>query len=222
MDADRAKRGECSSMARYRGPVCKLCRREGLKLFLKGQRCLTEKCTFNHRKDPPGPPLKRKTQLTGYAAQLREKQKVKRIYGVLEKPFHNYFKKAQRMKGITGENLLILLEKRLDNTLYRMGLVSSRAQARNIISHGHVYVSGKKVNIASYSVKLNDTISVSEKKSIASLIESNIEVARGIGLIADWIELSENGKSGKIIKYPSRENVDIPTKEQVIVELYSK
>ena len=209
-------------MAGYIGPVCKLCRREGLKLFLKGQRCLTEKCAFNNRKDPPGPPPKRRSKPSGYASQLREKQKVKRIYGVLEKPFSNYFKRAQRLKGITGENLLVLLEKRLDNTVYRMGIASSRSQARNLISHGHIYVSERKIDIPSYQVKVDDVISVSEKKKDNVMIESNIEIARGVGLIADWLEMAEDGKSGKVVKMPSRENVDIPIKEQVIVELYSK
>ena len=209
-------------MARYIGPVCKLCRREGLKLFLKGQRCLTEKCAFNNRKAPPGPPPKRRSKPSGYASQLREKQKVKRIYGILEKPFRNYFKKAQRFKGITGENLLILLERRLDNTVYRMGIASSRSQARNLISHGHIYVSGKKINIPSYQVRINDLISVSEKRKDNTMIESNIEIARGVGLIADWLKMEDDGKSGTVVSMPSRENVDIPIKEQVIVELYSK
>ncbi|RME89168.1 MAG: 30S ribosomal protein S4 [Candidatus Hydrogenedentota bacterium] len=209
-------------MARYRGPVCKLCRREGLKLFLKGQRCITEKCSFNDRKAPPGPPPKRRPKMTGYAAQLREKQKVKRIYGVNEKPFRNLFAKAQRMKGITGENLLILLERRLDNVVYRMGIASSRAQARNLVSHGHIRVNGKRVNIASYQVKVGDEISLSEKMRSSELIEANIQMARGVGLIAEWLEMADDGKSGKVAQLPSRENVDIPIKEQVIVELYSK
>ncbi|MDH5720378.1 MAG: 30S ribosomal protein S4 [Spirochaetia bacterium] len=209
-------------MARYNGPVCKLCRREGLKLFLKGQRCLIDKCVFNNRKNPPGPMPKRKPKMTGYGAQLREKQKVKRIYGVLEKPFRNYFKKALRMKGITGENLLQLLERRLDNTIYRMGIASSRAQARTLVSHGHIKVNGRKVNISSFQVSVNDEISLSEKVLNLELINSNIELAQGVGLIAPWIELATDGKSGKIKELPKRENVDIPIKEQVIVELYSK
>ena len=222
MVVDLEKKGGYNRVARYRGPVCRLCRREGLKLFFKGQRCLTEKCAFNDRKSPPGPPTKRKPKNSGYALQLREKQKVKRIYGVLEKPFRNYFKKAQRMKGITGENLLVLLERRLDNTIYRMGIASSRAQARNFIAHGHIQVSGRKVNIPSFQVDVDHNISVSEKKKESLLIASNIEVARGIGLIGDWLEMDADGKSGKIIRLPSRDNIDIPIKEQVVVELYSK
>jgi len=225
MDADRKRKEEYKdniNMARYIGPVCKLCRREGLKLFLKGQRCLIDKCSFNDRKNPPGPVPKRKPKVSGYGAQLREKQKVKRIYGVLEKPFRNYFKKAQKMKGITGENLLMLLERRLDNTLYRMGIASSRAHARNIISHGHILVNNKQVNVASYQVKINDEISLNKKMNASEAIEANIELAQGVGLIADWIELAVDGKSGKIKELPRRENVDIPIREQVIVELYSK
>jgi len=209
-------------MARYRGPVCKLCRREGLKLFLKGQRCLTEKCSFNERKNPPGPPPKRRPKLSGYGTQLREKQKVKRIYGVLERPFRNYFQKAQRMSGITGENLLLMLERRLDNVVFRMGIAASRSQARNMISHGHIKINGHRVDIASLQVKTGDSIELSEKQQKSTIIEANIEMARGIGVIADWFEMAEDGKSGKVIKSPVRENIDIPIKEQVIVELYSK
>jgi small subunit ribosomal protein S4 len=208
-------------MARYTGPVCKLCRREGLKLFLKGSKCATERCTFNERKNPPGPPPKRRPKLSAFATQLREKQKVKRIYGVLEKPFRNYFSKAQRMSGIAGENLLILLERRLDNTVYRMGVASSRAQARNFISHGHVLVNNKKVDIPSYQVGIGDEISILERLK-AGLVEQNIELARGMGFIPDWIEADDKGMSAKIIKNPVRDNIDIAIKEQVIVELYSK
>lgn len=209
-------------MSRYRGPVCKLCRREGLKLFLKGQRCLTEKCSFNERRNPPGPPPKRRGKLSGYALQLREKQKVKRVYGVLETPFRNYYFKAQRMKGITGENLLTLLERRLDNTIHRMGIASSRAQARNFISHGHVLVNDRKVDIASYQVKIGDKLGLSEKIRGTDLINSNVEIAKGVGLIAEWIELDEDGKGGVISKMPIRENIDIPIREQIIIEHYSK
>lgn len=209
-------------MARYTGPVCKLCRREGLKLFLKGQKCLTEKCVFNERKNPPGPPAKRRPKLTGYALQLREKQKVKRVYGVIETQFRNYYHRAIRMRGITGENLLILLERRLDNTLYRMGIASSRSQARNMISHGHILVNGKKLDIASYLVKVNDVISLAEKMNKSELISRNIEIARGVGLVADWLDIDEDGKSGKVTKYPGRENIDIPIREQIIIEHYSK
>lgn len=209
-------------MARYLGPVCKLCRREGLKLFLKGSRCATEKCAFNHRKAPPGPPAKRRPKLSGYAMQLREKQKVKRIYGVLERQFRNYFVKANRMKGIPGENLLALLERRLDNTLYRLGIASSRAQARNFISHGHTVVNGHRVNIASYQVAPGDMIAIDDKLKAKSIVSGNVELARNMDLVASWLELADDGYSGKVVKLPARENVDIDVKEQVIVELYSK
>jgi small subunit ribosomal protein S4 len=208
-------------MARYTGPVCKLCRREGLKLFLKGSKCATERCTFNERKNPPGPPPKRRPKLSAFATQLREKQKVKRIYGVLEKPFRNYFSTAQRMSGIAGENLLILLERRLDNTLYRMGIASSRAQARNFISHGHVLVNTRKVDIPSYQVGVGDEISIMDSMK-AGLVEQNVELARGMGFIPEWIDADDKGTSAKIIKNPVRDNIDIAIKEQVIVELYSK
>lgn len=209
-------------MARYHGPACKLCRREGLKLFLKGEKCATDKCVFNERKNPPGPPSKRRPKLIGYAAQLREKQKVKRVYGVLEKQFRSYFEQAQRMKGITGENLLRLLELRLDNTLYRMGVASSRAQARNFISQGHVVVNSKRVDLASYRVSLEDTITIAEKMQKNPLVEANVALAKAMGLIPDWLEVSEDGKTATILRLPTREHIDIPTREQVIIELYSK
>lgn len=209
-------------MARAIGPACKLCRREGLKLFLKGQKCMTDKCVFNKRKNPPGPPPKRKPKPSGYATQLREKQKVKRVYGVLERPFRNYFEKANRMQGITGENLLMLLERRLDNSLYRMGIASSRSQARNFIIHGHILVNDRRVDIPSFKVSIGDKVSLGAKLQGNKVVGDNVEMAKNAGLIADWIELSEDGKSAKIVKMPVRENVDIPIKENVIVELYSK
>ncbi len=209
-------------MARYRGPVCKLCRREGLKLFLKGQKCLTEKCILNTRTNPPGIIPKRRAKRVGYGLQLREKQKVKRIYGVLEKPFVNYFKKARRMKGITGENLLLLLESRLDNIVYRMGIAASRAQARSMISHGHVLVNDRKVDIPSYRAKISDKISLSEQQVSSTAVAENIELARGVGLVANWVKMADDGKSGEVVQMPSRSSIDIPIKEQVIVELYSK
>lgn len=209
-------------MARAIGPACKLCRREGLKLFLKGQKCMTDKCIFNKRKNPPGPPPKRKPKTSGYAAQLREKQKVKRIYGILERPFRNYFERATRMKGITGENLLVLLERRLDNSLFRMGVAASRSQARNFITHGHVRVNGRRVDIPSFKVSVGDSITLGDKLKANKVVSDNIEMAKNAGLIADWIELGDDGKSAKVVKLPTRENVDIPIKENVIVELYSK
>lgn len=160
--------------------------------------------------------------MSGYATQLREKQKVKRVYGLLERPFRNYFEKASRQRGITGENLLILLERRLDNALYRVGVASSRAQARNFIVHGHIKVNDHRVDIPSYKVSIGDSISLAEKLKTNKVIAENVEMSKNAGLIADWMELSEDGKTAKVVKMPSRENVDIPIKENVIVELYSK
>lgn len=165
---------------------------------------------------------KRKPKASGYAVQLREKQKVKRVYGLLERPFRNYFEKASRQRGITGENLLILLERRLDNSLYRMGLASSRAQARNFIVHGHIKVNDRRVDIPSYKVSIGDSISLGEKLKANKVVTENIEMSKNAGLVADWIEIGEDGRSAKVVKMPSRENVDIPIKENVIVELYSK
>lgn len=191
-------------------------------MFLKGQKCMTDKCIFNKRKNPPGPAPKRKPKMSGYATQLREKQKVKRVYGLLERPFRNYFESASRQRGITGENLLILLERRLDNSLYRMGVASSRAQARNFITHGHIRVNDHRVDIPSFKVSIGDTISLGEKLKTNKVIAENVEMSKNAGLIADWMELGDDGKSAKVVKLPSRENVDIPIKENVIVELYSK
>ncbi len=210
-------------MARYTGPVCKLCRREGLKLFLKGSRCLNkDKCSFEDRKNPPGPPPKKKGKISEYSTQLREKQKVKRIYGVLEKQFRDYFEKANHQEGITGENLLQLLERRLDNTLYRMGFASSRAQSRNFIGHGHVLVNDHKVDIASYQVKVGDKISFKEKLSKTDLMDQNIKLAQSLNRHPAWVTPDYTKFTGEIASLPAREHVDMPIKEQVIVELYSK
>ena len=210
-------------MSRYVGPVCKLCRREGLKLFLKGSRCLKkDKCSFEERKTPPGQPPKRRPKLTDYAIQLREKQKVKRVYGVRERQFRRYYEKAARMKGITGENLLQLLERRLDNTLYRMGLASSRAQARNFIAHRHVLLNGHKANIASQLVNPGDVISMHDKFKKSPVLEENVKLAQGAGSVPEWVEVEHDKLSGSVRSYPGREAVDIPIKEQIIVELYSK
>ena len=209
-------------MARYIGPVCRLCRREGVKLFLKGQKCLTEKCPLTRRKTPPGQPPQRRPRISLYAMQLREKQKVKRFYGVLEKQFRRYFAQAQRMKGLTGENLLILLERRLDNVLYRGGLAASRRQARNFIVHRHVLLNGKKMDIPSYLVKVGDEISLTEKMKNSEIIQQNIELAQGVGLIPEWLELIEDERKIRVKELPRREHVDLPVEEHLIVELYSK
>lgn len=210
-------------MARYRGPVCKLCRREGLKLYLKGSRCIDkDRCSFEKRKDPPGLPPKRKAKLTDYAVQLREKQKVKRIYGVLEKQFKSYYEKANRMEGITGEILLQILERRLDNTIYRLGFATSRNQARSIIAHGHVLVNGRKVDIASFQVKIGDMISFKESVTKAPFFDENIKLAQSMNRSISWILPDYTNFTGEVSALPQREHIDLPIKEQVIVELYSK
>ncbi len=211
-------------MARYTGPACKLCRREGLKLYLKGSRCLNkEKCSFEDRKNPPGLPPKKKGKVSEYSLQLREKQKVKRIYGVLEKQFRAYFAKAHKSQtGITGEILLQLLERRLDNVVFRLGLASSRAQSRSFISQGHVNVNGIRVNIASYQTKVGDKIEIREKIKKSNIMDLNIKFAQGLNRHPSWLTPDYTNFSGEIIALPTREHIDMPIKEQVIVELYSK
>ncbi|MCB1140603.1 MAG: 30S ribosomal protein S4 [Leptospiraceae bacterium] len=210
-------------MARYTGPVCKLCRREGLKLFLKGSRCLNkDKCSFEDRKAPPGLPPKKKGKQSEYSLQLREKQKVKRIYGVLEKQFRDYFEKANNTDGITGEVLLQLLERRLDNVVYRMGFASSRAQSRSFISQGHILVNGVRVDISSYQTKIGDVVSIQEKFKKSSMIEQNVQFSQSLNRNPSWVTTDFPNLSGEITSLPLREHIDLPIKEQVIVELYSK
>ena len=208
-------------MARYTGPVCRLCRREGMKLFLKGERCYTEKCAIEKRNLPPGQHGKlRKAKVVGYGLQLREKQKVKRIYGVLENQFRRYFEMADRTRGITGETLLQLLERRLDNVVYRMGLGTSRAQARQLVRHGHFLVNGKKVDVPSYSLTAGDTVAVREGSRANTTIIHATEEVKGRG-IPEWLSL-EGEMGGKIVSMPTREQINLPVQEQLIVELYSK
>src|SRR5688500_9110047 len=209
-------------MARYNGPVCRLCRREGMKLFLKGERCYTEKCAIEKRNMPPGQHGRlRKAKMVGYAVQLREKQKVKRIYGVLEDQFRGYFEQAERTRGgITGETLLQLLERRLDNVVYRMGLGTSRAQARQLVRHGHFLVNGKKVDVPSYSLKSGDTVAVRETSRQNPTILHAQEEVKGRG-IPEWIS-PEGELGGKVVSMPTREQINLPVQEQLIVELYSK
>ena len=209
-------------MARYNGPVCRLCRREGMKLFLKGERCYTEKCAIEKRNMPPGQHGRlRKAKMVGYAVQLREKQKVKRIYGVLEDQFRGYFEQAERTRGgITGETLLQLLERRLDNVVYRMGLGTSRAQARQLVRHGHFLVNGKKVDVPSYSLKSGDTVAVRETSRQNSTIMHATEEVKGRG-IPEGLSL-EGEMGGKVVSMPTREQINLPVQEQLIVELYSK
>ena len=208
-------------MAKYTDSKCRLCRREGAKLFLKGERCFKPTCAFERRPVAPGQHGMARKKISEYGLQLREKQKCKRIYGVLEGQFRDYFEKADRMKGITGENMLSLLERRLDNVIYRMGVGSSRSQARQLVTHGHFTVNGKKVNIASYCVKVGDVIAVKENKKGNKYFEE-IKTMK-VGSMPKWLEFDPESLSGKILANPTREDVaDVTIKENMIVELYSK
>ena len=209
-------------MATYRGPVCRLCRREGLTLYLKGERCFKEACAIEKRNFPPGQHGKsRRSKISGYGLQLREKQKVRSIYGVLERQFQNYFEKASRQKGVTGENLLTMLERRLDNAVYRLGFASSRAQSRQLVGHGHILVNSSKVNIPSFQIQQGDIVSVKEKSQKVSNIAAAVEMVGGRG-IPDWLELDSLNYSGKVLTLPKRDNVNLPVQERMIVEFYSK
>jgi small subunit ribosomal protein S4 len=209
-------------LARYSGPVCRLCRREGMKLFLKGERCFKPSCGIEKRNFPPGQHgHDRKAKIVGYGLQLREKQKVKRIYGVLENQFRGYFERAVRQKGVTGENLLTLLECRLDNVLVRLGFASSHAQARQFVRHGHVLVNGKKVNIPSFQVVAGHEISVKEKMKKNVQIVGAMELVSGRGT-PHWLELNSESVTGRILGLPKREDINQPIQERMIVELYSK
>jgi small subunit ribosomal protein S4 len=206
-------------MARYTGSKCRLCRREGTKLFLKGDRCMSTKCAVERRQYPPGEHGQRmRRRATEYGLQLREKQKVKRIYGVLERPFRRYFEKASRQKGVTGENLLRLLELRLDNVLYRSGMAPSRDSARQLISHRHFTVNGRTVNIPSYSLKVGDVVAA--RGSIKEVVKANLGRRGGDSL--EWLQVSPDQLSVTLLEVPSRESIPIPIQEQLIVELYSK
>ena len=209
-------------MARYSGPVCRLCRRERMKLFLKGDRCFKEKCAIERRGYPPGQHGGRRARrMLGYGLQLREKQKVKRTYGVLETQFRNYFKEADRQRGITGENLLVMLERRLDNVVYSLGFAASRAQARQLVRHGHVQVDGRKASIPSMQVREGNTVSVKEASRKNEQIRSSVETARGRG-VPEWLELDAESFTGKVQRLPVREDIKLPIQEQLIVELYSR
>ena len=208
-------------MARYVGPVCRICRREGLKLFLKGERCFSEKCAFDRRPYAPGQHGQARAKQSDYREQLREKQKVKRIYGLLERQFRLFFKRAERMRGVTGENLLSLLERRLDSTVYRLGLASSRIEARQLVRHNHFIVNGKKVNIPSYLVKSGDEIEVKERSRKVVKISSAMENSGRRGRVS-WLELDKKAFKGVVKGLPVREELTLPINEQLIVELYSK
>lgn len=209
-------------MARYRDANCKLCRREGMKLFLKGTRCLSEKCAFDRRGYAPGQHGQRgRRKGSEYGLQLREKQKVRRIYGVLEKQFRNYFKKAARKKGVTGEILLQLLESRLDNMVYRLGFAPSRKTARQLVKHGHFLVNGKKVNIPSYEVRPGEVISVSENSRNLDVIHSALKES-GKTPDIDWLRVDKVKMEGELLEVPERTQIPVMVQEQMIVELYSK
>ena len=208
-------------MARYTGEQCRICRREGQKLFLKGSRCYSDKCSISRRNYAPGQHGQKRAKLSEYGTQLREKQKTKSYYGVGEKQFRGYFQIASSKKGVTGENLLQILESRLDNVVYRLGFGASRAQARQLVNHGQFEVNGKKVDIPSYLVKAGDVITVREIKKDNATIKANVE-ANAARPVPAWLELNNETLSGKVVRLASREDVDIPVEEHLIVELYSK
>lgn len=208
-------------MARYTEAVCRLCRREGEKLYLKGDRCYTGKCGIGRRGYAPGQHGQARKKISEYGLQLREKQKLRRIYGVLERQFSGYFTLAERKKGITGQNLLQILETRLDNVVYRLGLGASRKEARQLVLHGHFLVNGKKVNIPSFLLKEGDVISVKESSLGSVKIKENLDDA-GSHTIPEWLEFDLTNHSGKVKTVPTREQIDIPVKEHLIVELYSR
>ncbi len=209
-------------MGRYVGPVCKLCRREGEKLFLKGSKCMTTKCPFDKRGYVPGQHGQgRRSRLSDYGVQLREKQKIKRIYGLFEKQFRNYYKKADRMAGITGNNLILLLERRLDNIVFRLGFASSRKAARQLISHRHFTVNGRIVNIPSYITNQGDLIEVYGRAKKMEAIHASMRRVNEDNF-TPWLELDKAGMLGKIIEIPEREQIPLNVKEQLVVELYSK
>lgn len=208
-------------MARYTGPFCRLCRREGAKLYLKGDRCYSDSCSFTKRSYAPGQHGQARKKVSEYGLQLREKQRARRVYGVLEGQFRTYFDKADRQKGITGENLLVLLERRLDNVVYRLGFAASRTQARQLVRHRHFTVNGKRVDIPSYQIKPGDVIQVKETSKQSPLIKEIAEAVTTKTTPA-WLEVQAEEMIGKIVRYPNRDEIDTPIQEHLIVELYSR
>lgn len=208
-------------MARYTGALCRVCRRNGDKLFLKGDRCFTEKCSVERRRYPPGEHGQRRSKFSDYGIQLKEKQKAKETYGVLERQFRKYYKKASRKKGVTGEILLQLLERRLDNVVYRLGFAANRRQARQFVGHGFIMVNGRKVNIPSFIVKPGDQVEVAEKRRAVPAVTDSLSKVEGRGVPA-WLELDGANFRGKVLNPPLREDIALPVNEQLIVELYSK
>ena len=209
-------------MARYTEAVCRQCRREGQKLFLKGDRCYTQKCALDCRGYAPGQHGQGRSKTSEYGSQLREKQKVRRYYGVLEKQFRSYFAMAEKRQGITGENLLAILETRLDNVVYRMGFAMTRRQARQLVSHAHFTVNGKKVNIPSYLVKAGDVIEVAESSRSSEVFKRLMGQDAPVFLVPTWMERDKNSLKGTVVRLPAREEIDVPVEEHLIVELYSK
>jgi len=208
-------------VAKYRGPVCRLCRREGVKLFLKGTRCMTEKCAIERRSYPPGQHGQGRQRVSEYSAQLREKQKLKRIYGLQESQFRNVFGKAERRKGITGEHLLKLLECRLDNVVYRLGFATSRKQARQLVGHGHITLNGRKTDVPAYIVKAGDVIEIRERSRQIPAVLAALEAVDGRGMPA-WLSLDRGGFRGTVQGIPTKEEIALPVNEQMVVELYSR
>jgi small subunit ribosomal protein S4 len=208
-------------VARYTGAVCRLCRREGLKLFLKGERCYTDKCAIERRNYPPGEHGQARPKFSEYSVQLREKQKLRRMYGVLEGQFRRYFQMADRAKGVTGETLLQLLERRLDNIVYRVGFATSRSEARQLVRHGHFRVNGKKVNVPSYLVRAGDMITVRERSQKVARIQGALELAQRRG-VPDWLEVTPESFAGRVKALPVRSDLTMPINEKLVVELYSK
>ena len=208
-------------MARYTGPSCRICRRERVELYLKGDRCYTDKCGVRRRNYPPGQHGQGRAKISDYGLQLREKQKVRRMYGLMEKQFRSYFEKAERQRGVTGTNLLVFLERRLDNVVYRLGMANSRSQARQLVRHNHILVNGQKVDIPSYLVKTGDAIQVTEKSRKLAQIRDALEAAARRGCPA-WLELDKDEARGRVSMMPTREDITMPIQEHLIVELYSK
>ncbi len=208
-------------MARYTDPVCRICRREGLKLFLKGTRCYTKKCSFERRSTPPGMYAQRRRKVSEYGLQLREKQKVRKSYSVLEKQFQNYFEKAEKRKGVTGENLLRMLEMRLDNVVFRMGLATSRAQARQLVSHGHFAVNGRPTNVPSFGVKVGDKVEVRESRRSREIFKTTAETMKS-AQIPEWVSSDASKLSGTVMAEPAREQMPLEFNEQLVVEYYSR
>ncbi len=208
-------------MARYTGAVCRLCRREGSKLYLKGERCYTPKCTFEHRPETPGQKSRFRKKPTEYGLQLREKQKARRIYGVLERQFRRYYERAARARGVTGETLLQLLERRLDNVVYRLGWASSRSEARQLVRHGHFTVNGRRVNIPSFQVRPGDEVAV----HAASRNMPRLKELTGMGGqrgVPEWLEANHEEMKARVVRLPHREEIDVPVQEHLIIELYSR